>query len=120
MKKYLVVSYDPDEQQWFYDTVLALDAGAASAFVWKVRPYVIAADAALGENFGAKVTVEVHETSWDASEPLSQCDNCQDIFPESELKPVEDLSERVAPGEPMPSGECPTCGAVCHLLEVGT
>lgn len=32
----------------------------------------------------------------------------------NEGKPVTDLEQRVAPGEPVPVGECPACGAVVH------
>jgi len=46
MKKYLVVSYDDDQQQWFWDYVAAKTAEDAVAHVCKWRPYVIAADAA--------------------------------------------------------------------------
>lgn len=38
--KYLVVSYDSDEQQTFWDWVLAVDATTAREFVMKHRPYV--------------------------------------------------------------------------------
>lgn len=44
LSKYLVVSYDPDQQQWFYDVVLALSADAAKEWVCAVREYVIDAD----------------------------------------------------------------------------
>jgi hypothetical protein len=46
MKKYLVVSYDDDQQQWFWDYVAARTAKDAVAHVCERRPYVIAADAA--------------------------------------------------------------------------
>jgi hypothetical protein len=46
MKKYLVVSYDDDQQQWFWDYVAAKTAAKAVAYVCERRPYVIAADAA--------------------------------------------------------------------------
>ncbi len=46
MKKYLVVSYDDDQQQWFWDYVAAKTAADAVAHVCERRPYVIAADAA--------------------------------------------------------------------------
>ena len=45
MKKYLVVSYDDDQQQWFWDYVAAKTAEDAVAHVCERRPYVIAADA---------------------------------------------------------------------------
>ena len=44
-----------------------------------------------------------------------KCDNCDAGYRSiSELKPVTDLEQRVAPGEPVPVGECPACGAVVH------
>jgi hypothetical protein len=46
MHKYLVVSYDDDQQQWFWDYVVAKTAEDAVAHVCERRPYVIAADAA--------------------------------------------------------------------------
>ncbi|MGA8224833.1 MAG: hypothetical protein WB780_24535 [Candidatus Acidiferrales bacterium] len=46
MQKYLVVSYDDDQQQWFWDYVAAKTEEDAVAHVCERRPYVIAADAA--------------------------------------------------------------------------
>jgi hypothetical protein len=46
MKKHLVVSYDDDQQQWFWDYVAAKTAEDAVAHVCERRPDVIAADAA--------------------------------------------------------------------------
>ena len=43
-----------------------------------------------------------------------QCENCRKLWMEAQLKPVKDVTERVDPGEVMPAGECPDCGAVCH------
>lgn len=44
-----------------------------------------------------------------------KCDNSDAGYRSiSELKPVTDLEQRVAPGEPVPVGECPACGAVVH------
>jgi hypothetical protein len=45
-QKFLVVSYDDDQQQWFWDYVVARTEAAAVSYVWKRRSYVIAADAA--------------------------------------------------------------------------
>lgn len=114
MNKYLVVSYDPDQDQWFYDTVLAEISDAAAAFICKVRPYVIAADASLPTDFGVNVKLTVEGTEWDSSEPLSECQNCSNVYPQSHLAPIKDLGQRVEAGEPMPSGECPDCGALCQ------
>jgi hypothetical protein len=42
------------------------------------------------------------------------CDNCGKGWPEDKLEPIRDLHQRVAPGEIMPSGECPECHCLCH------
>lgn len=56
----------------------------------------------------------------DGDEPTFHiCQNCQQLWEESQLvNPIPDLYERVAPGEPMPSGECPVkeCGALCQQI----
>lgn len=46
-----------------------------------------------------------------------QCQNCSEQYHLDDLNPIQDIFERVAPGEIMPGGECPDpdCGAVCHL-----
>ena len=46
IQKFLVVSYDNDQQQWFWDYVAAKTVPDAVALVCKRRAYVIAADAA--------------------------------------------------------------------------
>ena len=38
-KKFLVVSYDGDQQQWFYDMVVAADEEQAKASILEVRSY---------------------------------------------------------------------------------
>jgi len=69
------------------------------------------------------------EITADASELLApeetlteECQNCQRRFTEDEIvNPIPDLVQRVLPGEPMPSGECPVpeCRAVCHTVVAG-
>lgn len=49
MSRFLVVSYDDDQQQWFYDPVEAAKAEDAVAHICRIRPYVIAADASTAE-----------------------------------------------------------------------
>ena len=49
-QKFLVISYDDDQQQWFYDFVVALSEQAAVEKVCTQRDYVIAADALSPEN----------------------------------------------------------------------
>lgn len=45
MNRYLVVSYDPDQQQWFYDVVFADTPEAATEKLLSVRQYCTDADA---------------------------------------------------------------------------
>ena len=49
-QKFLVISYDDDQQQWFYDFVVALTEQAPVQRVCARRDYVIAADALSVEN----------------------------------------------------------------------
>lgn len=42
------------------------------------------------------------------------CENCCAEWTKRDLNPIQDIEARVLPGEPMPAGECPDCGAVCH------
>ena len=52
-----------------------------------------------------------------------KCDNCGWMGSEEEIKPlsqVHHLSERIAPGEFVPSGECLKCGAFCHEVKLET
>lgn len=50
------------------------------------------------------------------SNTLSRCLNCEKVHTEETLEEISDLSMRVAPGEPSPSGQCPDCGALCHQI----
>jgi rubredoxin len=46
-----------------------------------------------------------------------RCQNCDLVFSDDMIIPLEEvkcLEQRVAPGEPTPSGECPECGALTH------
>lgn len=46
------------------------------------------------------------------------CQNCEAQYENADdLLPIKDVMQRVAPGEFMPAGECPECGAVCHSQE---
>lgn len=113
MDKYLVVSYDDDQQQWFYDMVLAMDETAAAAYVCFARPYVMAADASLVENLSLDAPAV-----FDTTVPLAECDNCAEVHPQGKLAIIRDYETRVSADEVAPAGECPTCGALCHLIDV--
>ena len=46
-----------------------------------------------------------------------KCGDCDWVGRKNDVRPIEKaphLFERVAPGEIMPQGECPECGAFCH------
>lgn len=45
------------------------------------------------------------------------CANCGGTWPAEELKDIEDLEQRIEPGQPCPSGECPKCGCLCWPSE---
>lgn len=48
--------------------------------------------------------------------PVYECDNCGAQNTQADLDPIEDLLQRVDPGERLPGGECPDCGCLCHLV----
>jgi len=49
--------------------------------------------------------------------PKSKCQNCHKTFKhDDDLNQIKDLYQRVAPGEPFPSGECPSCGCLCQPI----
>lgn len=52
--------------------------------------------------------------SWGA---LSRCDNCGKVHNAHTMNEIADLLERMDQNGPMPSGECPDCGALCYEIE---
>ena len=44
------------------------------------------------------------------------CDDCNWKGQAGELDAISDFSERVSPGELCPAGECPSCGALAHVV----
>lgn len=57
------------------------------------------------------------ETGDDGYTPPFKCANCDSEWEEFELKDIKHLSMRVMPGDTMPAGECPSCGALCYRAE---
>lgn len=51
---------------------------------------------------------------------ICACQNCEWIGETYELDPIKDSAERVAPGEAVPSGECPECGALAHEVDAAS
>jgi hypothetical protein len=128
MQNFVVVSYDDDQQQWFYDTVRAENTEDAAALICKLRPYVIAADATDAPELG-KMAKRVKAAKPKAIEKhmdeiavesgfRTRCQNCEEVYREGELDDIRRYHERVAPGEVEPEGQCPAadCGALCHLI----
>jgi hypothetical protein len=46
-----------------------------------------------------------------------ECQNCEMVWEADELNGIENIYERVEAGEPIPSGQCPDCGALCHPVK---
>lgn len=67
---------------------------------------------AFGDVYGFIVEKQV-----EPEDPPAECQNCDWEGLESELYLLADVHQRVAPGEVMPAGECPECGAVAHLKD---
>lgn len=44
---------------------------------------------------------------------MNTCQKCRLNVMDAELVVIEDVRDRVKPGEPMPSGQCPECGGLC-------
>lgn len=57
------------------------------------------------------------EVSRDEARRKVACADCDWTGAEEECNPLQNISERVGPGEIMPAGECPECGAVAHLID---
>lgn len=57
------------------------------------------------------------EPSGPYEDGISQCQGCGWEGDTADSVEIADLHSRVAPGEPMPSGQCPRCGALCQLVE---
>ncbi len=47
----------------------------------------------------------------------AECQNCDWRGDPAECRPLQDVLDRVDPGEVMPIGECPECGCVCHFSD---
>lgn len=51
------------------------------------------------------------------SEKRFTCGNCDWSGPEAELGEVQDLLQRIEPGDTVPDGECPCCGALAFEVK---
>lgn len=69
-----------------------------------------------------KLGLEIEEALklYDVGHP-HRCQDCGKQWPDSQvvlLEDVKNLLDRVSPGEPTPSGECPECHALCQPVKV--
>jgi hypothetical protein len=71
-----------------------------------------------GYIFEANALAHLASVATGTKADFSECQNCGTLWGDDLLNPVEDIGQRVGPGEPMPSGECPDedCRAVCHTI----
>jgi hypothetical protein len=60
---------------------------------------------------------EEEDAPLSSGEGLTKCQDCGTIRPECDLNEIQDFEQRVTPGEPLPLGECPDCGALCHHVD---
>ena len=51
----------------------------------------------------------------------AKCDNCDKVFDADKIKVelfhIKRLPERLTPGDPVPYGECPDCGALVYVVK---
>ena len=47
-----------------------------------------------------------------------KCQDCKWTGTACQTVPIRDLEERIAPGETVPAGECPECGALAALSKL--
>lgn len=72
MKKFLVISYDNDQQQWFYDTVFAETAEAAKEKLLAIRNYCQDADTMNPEELRATLVLLEATTQADSEGTLRE------------------------------------------------
>ena len=70
--KYVVISYDDDEQRYYDDTVTAEDSEQAIIFVQQLPPYTISSRAFSREDLEYLRAVMARPADFDASQPLPE------------------------------------------------
>src|ERR1700733_5474810 len=105
MQNFLVVSFDLDEQQFFYDTVRADNAGDAEERICRLRPYVNGASATdvpelsrMAKRVKAAKPKAI-DKAMDAiaveSGFTARCDNCGEVYQQDDLDDIRRYHERV-------------------------
>jgi len=64
---------------------------------------------------GVYVQGDLREANMPEEVQMCTCLNCDWHGPDTATNEIKDVMMRVAPGEPMPVGECPDCGALVHF-----
>jgi hypothetical protein len=70
--RWLVISYDGDTGEWFYDTVFALSSTLAIGRILKLRPCVLAADAMSTQELREILRLHESVTYQDSEETLTE------------------------------------------------
>jgi hypothetical protein len=81
---------------------------------------VLGGDGELHELLGIVKTAITADQAIRDSQELSRCQACNRLYVDEgmvPLKKLKNLLERITPGEQVPSGECPDCGAFCHIVD---
>lgn len=47
----------------------------------------------------------------------AECGSCSKCWPIEGLTEAKNLSMRTEPGQEIPAGECPDCGALCYIIK---
>ena len=98
--------FDTESEAW----------AAGSAWLLGLVPGV-----AEGETDGQAVSNGLVTTfSYEVIGGNCQCQNCDWVGNEGDTGEIEDYACRVSPGETVPVGECPDCGAICHYIKAPT
>lgn len=67
-----------------------------------------------------RLTGDDWRPSWECSDSFPRyyaCQDCDMTYSDTaKLGWIKNLNERVAPGETMPAGECPECGALVSIV----
>jgi hypothetical protein len=84
------------------------DSQQEGLFVW--RRGAEGCDASLDSRDAALLEATRHAIA----NGVHVCQNCGGLHTDEMLQDISDIGQRVAPGEPMPSGQCMYCGALAH------
>jgi hypothetical protein len=90
-----------------------LDPDQTGTFYWRYGQD--GSDTSFQEEVGAVQDADEHA---EAVLDLHRCDNCGKVHLDEKLQDVRHAAQRVDPGCPAPSGQCPDCGALCYPLEL--